>query len=226
MAPLWRWFFSSLSVLIILSTGCNILSLPFFIFGPEPKVPPLLHRIAPENKEKEATAVILVAGDLETRSELIRADRDLAQRLAHHLKEGCKYNEEKVRIVSPAKIDQFKSNHPDWQKWLPAEIGQHFKAEWVIHLEIDSLSLYERGSSNQLYRGRAEIKVSLIDVKNPEDGPREKFYTGQYPGEAKPPVEVSSSNSLEFRRLFLDHVAEQISWYFTAHPTNKDYACR
>jgi hypothetical protein len=220
------WFWAGVCVLAVFSTGCNLLEIPFFILGPEPKVPPLLHRIAPKEKEKETTAVILVASNLETRTELIRSDRDLALLLTQHLRDACKYNEEKVKVVPASKVDNFKSEHPDWQKWDLLDIGRHFRADWVIYLEINDLSLYEKGSSNTLFRGRAQITVSLVDVKHPEEVPLQKDFTGQYPGEAKPPVEVNDSNSWQFRRAFLDYMAEQLAWYFTAHPTNKDYSCR
>lgn len=226
MVPVRRWLWSGLCMLALTGAGCNVLSLPFFIFGPEPKLPPLLHRIAPEDSKQEVKAVILVASSLEIRPELIRADRDLGVFLTKHLRQACDYNGEKVKVVSPTQVDNFKSEHPDWRKWEPAEIGKHFGADWVIYLEVSALSLYEKGSNNQLYRGRAEIGVSLIDVRRPEEGFWQKPFSGQYPGEARPPVDAAESNPMDFRRTFLDHVAEQIAWYFTSHPTSKEFHCR
>jgi hypothetical protein len=224
MAPLRRRWWCGVCLLALVGTGCNVLEALFFIFGPEPKIPAQLKQLASEDKNKEVTVLILASGGLETRSELIRADRDLVNLLTRHLREGCKYNKEKVKVISPSKVEKFQSDHPDWQKWDDVDIGSHFKADYVIDLEINSLSLYEKSSLNQLYRGRAEITVKLIDMKNPDDL-QTKFYTGQYPGDIRPPVEVGDSNPLEFRRAFLDHVAKQIAWYFTSHPTDEEHNC-
>jgi hypothetical protein len=226
MAPLRRGLWSGLCLLALGAAGCNILEVPFFLFGPEPSVPAQLQKLASEDKEKEVSVLILASTGLETRSELVRADRDLVMLLTKHLREGCKYNQEKVKVISSSKVERFQNDHPDWQKWDLPEIGSHFKADYVIYLEISSLSLYEKGSLNQLFRGRAAIDVSLIDMKHPDEPPQKKYFTGQYPTDARPPVEVGESNPMEFRRAFLDYVAKQISWYFTSHPTDQDYSCQ
>ena len=228
MTSLRRWAVCGLClVALAVGTGCNLLSLPFFILGPEPKVPPQLHKLAPDDKEKEAKVVIFALGGLETRTELIRADRELETLLVGALREGCNYNgETNLKIVPPSKVQDFKSEHPDWRKWDPVEIGKHFGADWVVWMEIGSLSLYERGHTNTLYRGRAEIDVSLVDVTKETEGPKRKFFSGIYPGDGRPAVEAGDSNPTAFRRLFLGHVAKQIAWYFTAHPTSNDYNCQ
>lgn len=227
MTPSRRSLTIGLCVLaLVCGAGCNVLSLPFFILGPEPKVPAQLRRLATDDKEQEVTVVVLAVNGLETRTELIRADRELEAQVVSALRAGCKYNEENVKVVSPTKVQEFKSEHPDWRKWGPEEIGKHFKADWVVWLEIGSMSLYEKGSNNQLYRGRAEVNVSLVDVNNPEEPAKQKFFSGSYPGDGRPAVEAGDSNPSAFRQAFLAHMAEQISWYFTAHPTSKDYSCQ
>lgn len=221
-----RGFLTAICLLAVTSAGCNILSLPFFVFGPEPKVLPQMRRLASEDKDKEMRVVILAVAGLETRPELVRADRELENQLANALKSGFAYNKEKVKVISSTRVQEFKSEHPDWRKWDPEEIGKHFDVDWVIWLELGALSLYEKGSNNQLYRGRAEVNVSLIDMANGSEAPRQKFFNGMYPGEGRPAVEVGDSNPAAFRQAFLSHMAQQLSWYFTAHPTSQDYNCQ
>ncbi len=211
----------SLVLAAILTAGCNILSLPFFIFGPEPRIEARLKKLASD--DKEVKVVILTYGGLPTHPEYIGLDRELTELLAKNLKEATQYNKEKVAIVSPNKVEKFKQDHPGWHAMDLPEIGKRFDADYVINLEINSLSLYERGSSSTLYRGRAEISVTLVDVNNPEEGRYPTEVTEQYPGEAEQPLEVGNSNPLVFRRAFLNHVAKRLAWHFTSHPTSDDY---
>ena len=106
------------------------------------------------------------------------------------------------------------------------EIGRHFKTDWVIFLDIVDMSLYEKGPGNMLFHGQTEIKVSLFDVKHPEELPHEKYYTGQYPSENFGKiVSATDMSANQFRRNFLDYIAERISWYFTAHFTASEQRC-
>ena len=46
---------------------------------------------------------------------------------------------------------------------------QKFDSALETYLEINKLSLYENGSSNMLYRGQAEISLSLVNVKDADE---------------------------------------------------------
>jgi hypothetical protein len=224
MSARWvRWMLGGVCLTTLF--GCNILSLPFFILGPEPKVEAGLKKIANDDVEKEVTVVVLTYRALETRPELTQADRELSRLLVQGLKEGFKYNKENVRVVNPTKVDDFKADHPDWHSRGLEEIGQHFQADYVIYLEMNKLSLYEPGSNNTLYRGRADISVSLIDVNKPGDGPHRKEFATMYPTEVKGALDTADKTPLQFRQEFLQYVARHLSWLFTAHPTDRDYEC-
>src|SRR5205823_5839076 len=103
--------------------------------------------------------------------------------------------------------------------------GKHFKADYVLSMEINSMSLYEKGSYNRLYRGQTEIALTMTDVSKPagEDKKWDGFYTTVYPG-ARGPIEVEGSSVMQFRTLFLNHVAKQLSKRFAAYPTDERYA--
>ena len=215
---------ASLCLAASLGAGCNLISLPFFLFSPEPKKDAMLKRIASEDKEKEVKMVVICYSGLETRPEFIQADRQLAELLTKHLKDLFEYNKEKVKVVSPRKVEEYKSNHPDWHQNLePAQIGKHFNADYVAFLDMNSMALFEKGSVNSMYRGRADITVTLVDVNKPDDYPDRKEFTQVFPGEAKGPIPVGDVTVNQFRAMFLDSVARRLAWYFTAHPTDKDF---
>jgi hypothetical protein len=220
-----RWRLIGLILTAVVCSGCNMLALPFFLMtGMNPKHDPQC-KLASEDKEKEVKVVILAYTGLETRPEFLRVDRELASLLARQLQQGFKENKEKVLIASITQIEKYKDEHPNWKAMDLEEIGTHFGADYVIDLGIESLSLYETGSGNQLYRGRATISIAVVDVHKPDEDPiyREE-YTCEYP-KTRGPIPVSEGNPLQFRQAFLQHVAKQLSWRFTAHPVDEDITC-
>lgn len=215
-----------LGLSIILGFGCNLLTVPYFLFGPESTREAEVKKLASADKDKPVKVVVLTYGGLETRPEFLNIDRELAQRLVSHLKEGFKYNKEKVTVVSPTKVEAFKSDTPNWHTMALEDIGEKFEADFVIYAEINKISLYERGMGHQLLRGRTDVSVSVVDMTKPGDPPTIKEFSCTYPSEARGPVPGDGSNAREFRQAFLDHVARRLSWFFTSHPTKDEFDLR
>jgi hypothetical protein len=220
-----RTFWLGLVLVPLALTGCNLLSLPFFIFGPEPAREPELKQLAGEDKKKDTKVLILTYSKLSAKPEFVRVDRDLSERLRAQLKAGFEYNKENVRIAVPRRIEEFKNENPGWQTMDLDQVGKQFGADYVVYLEIRDLSLYEQKSSNTLYRGRAEINVSLIDVNHPDEGPLRKDFVCQYPSETRHAIPVEDISLEKFRNDFLNYAAKRLSWYFTRHPTSAEHDC-
>lgn len=219
-----RRFVIVLVLAAVLASGCNILSVPFFLFGPEPKIEPLLKKVASDDKDTEVKIVVVPSlGTLDMRTELLRADRDIAKLTCLFLKKGFEYNKEWVTVVPAGKVESFKENHPDWKTMGAAEIGRHFDADYVVYLEINELSLFENRSANHLYRGKANITIKLIDANDPEADHEETELSCTYPGEARGPIPVEDKAPAAFKMEFFGHVARQISWHFTSHTTSDDF---
>lgn len=228
MAAPWRRLLLSAVLLAAgLATGCNILSLPFFVFGPEDMVAPEIKRLASDDKKKEVKVAILAYMSLETRPEFLKFDRDVTNGLAHALTERFKANQENVKVISVSKVEKFKQDHPNWQALDLHEVGKSLGADYVIYLEIasDTLSLYEKGSSNQLYRAHADLTVSLVDVHETEDPPLQKDMTFQYPGDATGVLDANDRNWTLFKQMFVKHLSERLSWCFSAHLRDDGFRC-
>jgi hypothetical protein len=224
MGGTWRtWRLIGLLLLAgILTTGCSLPSLLYFTMTgfKEPKEEPGDLKLA---SDKEIKVAIVAHYGLEMRPEFVRVDQDLCSFLARQLQQSCKENRDKVTVIAPRKVQEFKNDHPTWYL-KPEEIGKHLDADKVIFLEIERLSLYEPGSANQLYRGRAAIAVKLLDVRNPDDNRLEKMFTCEYPT-SRGPIPVDDKNRTEFYQDFLAHLARHLSWYFTAHPVSDAVSC-
>ena len=209
--------------LAFISSGCNIMSLPYFLLMSDPKHEAELQSLAPKDKKTEKKVIILTYGKLDLRPELINSDREIAFTVEKNLKALNSANGDKVSIIPSRKVEEYKSSHSDWQDRDPAEIGKHFKADYVVYLEINSLGIYELGSGGTLYRGRADINISLIDIKNPDESQPSRNFTCQFHRESRMQVTASDQSPMEFRQTFLDYVGKRIAWKFAARPTRDDF---
>jgi hypothetical protein len=224
MATRRGWLLPALLLLTAVCTfGCNPLS-PLFLLTPDSKIPPQLKQVASDDRTQEVTVAVLTYAPLETRPEFLRADRDLSNLIVKQLREGFKANGENVKVVEPRKVEEFKNNHPNWHTMELTEIGSRLATDYVIYLEVSGLSLYEPGSANLLYRGRADLAVNLVDVNHPDETPEAKELNVAFPTEsAGLAVPAEDKSPQVFRAEFYKRIATQVSWQFTAHLTKEDY---
>jgi hypothetical protein len=205
------------------STGCNVMALPFFLLpGSEPKHEARC-KLLPYDEHRDARVVILTSCGLETRPEFLRMDRELGRLLYRQMEDGFKQNKEPVTVAAISQVEKYKDDHPNWHSLSPEEIGRHFNADYVIELEINTVTLYEQGSANTLFRGHAEISIDVVDVHKPAEGPiyREE-YSIDYP-RARGPIPASEASVSQFRQRFLSQIARELSWRFTAHLVEDDF---
>lgn len=227
MSTFWRRFLLILG-LVVLSAGCNPFTGLIMLTGEERKIPAEYHKLADKDKKKEVKVVILTDMPLETRAEFVHADKEITHLFALQLQKLTKDNGEKITIVNPNKVEEFKNRDPDWainHKDLE-EIGKHFKADYVIHLDVQGLSMYQQGSGGGFYRGQADLTLQLINVKSPDElqtSPRNLTYT--YPSEAQGGGMLADADTPPylFKQKFLNALARYLSWQFTDRPTRDSY---
>ena len=211
-------------LLAVFGIGCNPLtSIYFLMVGVDSKVPPDF-RLATQDKESRVLVLAYSAPDV--RSDQAGIDRQLATTFVRMLEERCKANKERITIVPIHKVEKFKSDNPRWQTMGAAEIGRDFDVDYVIDLEVVSLSLYEPGAHRSLFRGRSKIDVAVHDLHKPNDGPvYKKALSTEYP-KTRGPISVSDDNNVDkFRDQFINRIATDLSWQFTAHLTQEGYQC-
>jgi hypothetical protein len=220
-----QWHRRSLAAVFLaaaFSAGCNMMALPFFLL---PQMDPKHDaecKLVPPDKTRNTKVMILATTGLETRPEFFKVDRELSRRVCQMLEEGFKTNKEKITVIPTSKVERYRDEHPNWHSKAPEEIGERLGADFVISLEINSMGLYETGSSNTLFRGHADISVDVIDVHKPSEGPIfRKEYRIEYPRTR--PLPAGDSNVAGFREAFLKRVAQELSWLFTAHLVDDDF---
>lgn len=212
-----RRFLAGMFAGALACAGCDLQTLAYFL-SPEYKEPPELGAILNKDKKKTNRVAILTYFNLlETRSEVLQIDRELAGVLARQIKEQCEADEEKIDLVSPRKVEEYKNTHTNWKQTDLPEIGRALKADYLIYIEINSVKLYDTGSL--MFRGRADLVVTLVDVNKPDDDPRTKdriHYV--YPTDAHGGIPIDMDTNVgQFREKFVTFMAERLSWFFLPH---------
>lgn len=205
--------------LAMVATGCSLGSLAYFL-TPEQKLPPEMCALTSPDGKKTVNVVILPALVGAPGPEMIGLERDLAQVVARRLHELLSASSDNVRIIGPAKVEGYKSTHSDWKE-NPREVGKYFQADYVVYLEVFSLSLFESGSQGELHRGRMEMGINLIALAHPDYPPEKKTMSFVFPDQPRA-AELGTSLT-EFRTAFLDHVARRVSYCFAEHPRMESY---
>jgi hypothetical protein len=201
--------------------GCNPLLFPLFLQG-ESRQPATLKRLATEDKKKEVKVAIIASSQLSARQELMNVNRELAQKTAQQLHQLTKANGENVTVLEPRKVEQYLNNHPGWKDQEPRDLADGLKgalkADYVVFIEINTMSLVGRGGD--LYQGRADLHVSLLDTEA-GDKCGDRDIRAAYPDpelEGGKPID-QDTNLLDFRAEFLEVLAKKIAYCFCDHPT-------
>ncbi|HVS36395.1 MAG TPA: hypothetical protein VMS17_12585 [Gemmataceae bacterium] len=217
-----RSFLGLLGAAAALCTGCQASTMAYFLF-PEAKHEAEMKKLASEDGKEIKVAILTYTTDLETRPELIQADRQLGEMLARKLRDLCEANKENVTIVNPHKVEEFKLTHPNWQQEPNlADVGRQFQADYLIYIEISKLSMYESGSQQSLYHGQAALSVQVVDVHQADDSPLPKQISFTYP-DARGPMSVDEMPAAQFRQKFLGYLAWRLARNWTAVPIRETY---
>jgi hypothetical protein len=167
--------------------------------------------------------LVLAYSRLETRPEFFRIDSELSGLLIQKLQQHYQQKKENVSLLPISKLARFKDEHPNWQSMTPLEVGEHFGADYVVSLDIGHMSLYEPGSHNQLYRGRAAISIDVIDVHKPDEGPvYRREWSCEFP-RSHSAVSIDDMRPQQFKLHFLNHVATELSWLFIPHQVEQEF---
>jgi hypothetical protein len=206
--------------------GCNPAMFPMFLQGEAQDDPTLKRLVTEEDKEKkkEIKVAVVVSGRLDARQELHGVNRELSRRVIEQLRKLAKQNEEKLTVVDTAKVEKFLAQHPEWKDqdnkdWVE-DMKLDLKVDYVIDIEINSMSLYEQ-NTHEVFRGRADVSVALLNANDPDDtSDSDKNIRAVYPNEyGGMQLNDNDTTVFDFREKFLTILAKQIAYCFCSHPT-------
>ena len=213
----WRWLLVLTGMMAWGSIGCNpqFISMALMPFS-DNKEPPEYKLFA---TDKEITLVIMTNfARPETNPDLQAADTDLAEEVAAAFRKRCTENKHKLKVVpyQQVRAQQLKQQLGGGAV-SPVDLGKTLKADFVLDLSINSLSLYEKNYHPQMYRGKADVAVNLykVEVKDESHKVYGKELRRVHPRDSGP-IDAGSSSASSYRTLFIGKLASDISRMFIA----------
>ena len=197
--------------------GMNPFLLPYIFSGGQSKTPAEFP-LTPHGKNKEAKVVVFVSSKVGLQPDLAGVDRMLNAELIQVLDARVREHEEKVQVLKMPRIDEFKSENPNWRSIHPYDIGKTIaeNTDYVIDAEILEMDLYKPGSRGQWLQGHATVAVTAYDLAKPLKEPAYKQdFTFEYPQGRELEVETRAQVSA-FRLKFVQRIASDISIKFAA----------
>ncbi|MDB5305906.1 MAG: hypothetical protein JWO38_108 [Gemmataceae bacterium] len=202
------------TLVAVLTIGCSPLTTIAFLFRKDEKVPaeyPLRPKEGPKREKDQEIVVLVICGVNNSRVpvEFAGMDRELAQIIAKKLAEEAKENKEKLTVVAAAKLESFKAANPNWKSMRPAAIGKRLGADVVLDVSLGNINIYQPGSGNQFYQGRANVDVSVYDTTDTSGTSKGQYvHPFAYPKTEINPVE-NQPVSL-FKQQFVEHLARDL----------------
>lgn len=139
----------------------------------------------------------------------------LARNVANILKENVK----EIKLVRPDEIADWIDRH-DWNEVDFREVGRGVTADMVVAIELTSFSLYE---GQTLYRGRANVRVRVLDLKSEDTEVFSRKMTEiTFPTSGGYAATDLTEN--KFRAAFLQVLGEQIARLFYDHEVWDQYS--
>ncbi|WP_157368888.1 hypothetical protein [Zavarzinella formosa] len=200
--------------------GTNPFLIPEILFGGREARSLAEFPFKVQPKHEDAKVVVLVSSKPGLPSDLSGADRKLNVELMQVLDARLKENEEKVQVLKMPKIDEYKSEHPNWRSAHPYDIGKNFSADYVVDVEIIDMDLYKPNSQGQWLQGRAAISVNAYDLsKSVRDPAFHSDYNVEFPKGRE--IEVENRSQISgFYQKFVSRIAFDISLKFTSSTTD------
>jgi hypothetical protein len=141
------------------------------------------------------------------------ASRDLARQVGLLLQE----NVSKIVLIDQRDVFEWADENT-WDEYV--EIGKAVDADVVVGLDLEEFSLYQ---GQTLYQGRANVKIMVYDVALGERPVFERHLPqALYPPNAAIPA--GEKPEPQFRRQFVNHLAQLIARYFYDHDATVDFA--
>jgi hypothetical protein len=198
---------------VVVATGCNPLTMAAFIFNRDTKLPaeyPFQTKDEKkESKKDEITIAVFTNLSPGAVYEFAGSDRELASMFTKRLTNEAKMNKEKITVISPSDVDKFKFENANWKAMHPTAWGKKLKADFVLDIHVGNISVYQPGSGNHVYEGRANVHVDVYDVSKPNGEPKHKYpHAYTYPKTGM--IAASDVPLAKFKMMFLEKLASEL----------------
>jgi hypothetical protein len=125
---------------------------------------------------------------------------------------------DEIKLVREEKIANWRDTH-GWDQVEFAEIGRGVDADKVLAIEVTNLKLRDGAT---LYRGHADVRVTVVDSKNDDLLFAIDIDDFTYPTTAG--VYTNEMTEDRFRKLYLGILSKRIARQFYAFDAHEDFA--
>jgi hypothetical protein len=219
-------------LLIVAGIGCNPLMLPMYLFRDmrQSRIPShfdFYEKAHTAKKKKDIKVVVLTEPGRGLSPVFISQEKTLTTMIVNQLQSNFLQNKERVKIVPVGDVEKFKRQHvDDWKAMDAREIAKHFEADYLIDIELRTMSLYEQGTQ-ELFRGHCRLPIRIVDVD--ENAP-ELFaphdYECDYPGGGEAVPVGFDMSSERFAQKFFARIAIDVAGLFSATETSQKFRQR
>ncbi len=151
-------------------------------------------------------------------------DENLGQLLTKELEGRFKDNVPKVTLVPYYKVKSFLNrNAATWRTMKASKLGESLGADFVVTLQINHMTLFNRGRQAQIYQGKAEIYIKVTETDKPEgeNVPWDQEFECTYPKERF--IDLSDMGPVQFRAKFLDRISREVARNFAPYEPRDKY---
>ena len=196
---------------VVLTIGCNPLATVSgtgYRYPVQPARCPFVPKEGAE-KDDEILVALFVSQSTGQSFDFAGAENTIASEMARKIPELAKENKQKVAVIPTSKVNQFKFKNPTWKDMHASAWGKALGVDYVLEIHLDKLSLYQPGSRNQLFEGRAEVSVFMYDVEEGVAEPKSYTYPYSFP---KTGFRDATSIPLgTFKKDFLERLALELA---------------
>jgi len=143
--------------------------------------------------------------------------RDLAREVGVKLSQNVK----KIEVVSQEKVNKWlKKRGNEFESFT--EIGKDLEADMVLGIDIETFETMSPSSPGS-YQGRSSVSFAVYDMK--KDG--NVIASESFPEFVDPPnlrIPASEKPETQFRRQYIDQLADVIGRKFYPHDNKKSFA--
>ena len=123
-----------------------------------------------------------------------------------------------IELIREDKVANWRDTH-GWDQVEFAEIGRGVDAQKVLAIEVTNLKLRDGAT---LYRGHADVHISVIDAKSGDELFTRDIDDFTYPVTAG--VYTNETTEAGFRKLYLGILAKRIARQFYPYDAHEDFA--
>jgi hypothetical protein len=211
-----RWFINTTlaTVLVFSIAGCKQFILLSYLIGGPPSIEPVFtQQTGTSLTDFEVKVAVVCYAEEELLWDFDKVDHQIAAAVTHQLRQR------KIDVISPDRVRAWLDQNPDWDR--PQEIGaglvdaDGLNPTHVIYIDLLEYSLYEPDSHN-LYRGRAEARVTVVKMNEDGDGDGQNIFDNdiqsKYP--LLTPESTASVPYEDFKGRYLVRLSDEIGRLF------------